>query len=63
MIFYSYSIFQEYSHWRWRDYGIIWRHPCYTNIPMIDTLNIIKDYASNNDQFTRKTAKTKGFLI
>ena len=28
----------------------------YTNIPIIDTLNIIKDYAHNDDQFARKTA-------
>ena len=28
----------------------------YMNIPIIDTLNIIKDYVSNDDQFTRKTA-------
>ena len=28
----------------------------YTNIPITDTLNIIKDYVNNNDQFTRKTA-------
>ena len=28
----------------------------YTNIPIIDTLNIIKDYVDNDDQFTRKTA-------
>ena len=28
----------------------------YKNIPVIDTLNIIKDYVNNNDQFTRKTA-------
>ena len=28
----------------------------YTNIPIIDTLNIIKDYVNNTDQFTRKTA-------
>ena len=28
----------------------------YTNIPTIDTLNIIKDYVNNDDQFTRKTA-------
>ena len=27
-----------------------------TNIPRIDTLNIIKDYVNNDDQFTRKTA-------
>ena len=27
----------------------------YSNIPIIDTLNIIKDYANNDDQFTRKT--------
>ena len=27
----------------------------YMNIPIIDALNIIKDYV-NNDQFTRKTA-------
>ena len=28
----------------------------YTNIPRVDTLNIIKDYVNNDDQFTRKTA-------
>ena len=28
----------------------------YMNIPMIDTLNIIKDYVNNDNQFTRKTA-------
>ena len=28
----------------------------YTNIPIIDTLNIIKDYVNNDDQFARKTA-------
>ena len=28
----------------------------YRNIPIIDTLSIIKDYVNNNDQFTRKTA-------
>ena len=28
----------------------------YTNIPIIDTLNIIKDNVNNDDQFTRKTA-------
>ena len=28
----------------------------YTNIPTIDTLNIIKDYVNNNDQFTLKNA-------
>ena len=28
----------------------------YTNIAITDTLNIIKDYANNDDQFTRKTA-------
>ena len=27
-----------------------------TNIPIIDTLNIVKDYVNNDDQFTRKTA-------
>ena len=26
----------------------------YTNIPIIDVLNIIKDYVNNDDQFTRK---------
>ena len=30
----------------------------YTNIPIIDTLNIIKNYVHNDDQFTRKTAIT-----
>ena len=28
----------------------------HTNIPIIDTLNIIKDYVNKDDQFTRKTA-------
>ena len=28
----------------------------YTNIPIIDTLNIIKDYFHSDDQFARKTA-------
>ena len=28
----------------------------YTNIPIIDKLNKIKDYVNNNDQRTRKTA-------
>ena len=28
----------------------------YTNIPIIDTVNIFKDYVNNDDQFTRKTA-------
>ena len=28
----------------------------YTNTRIIDTLNIIKDYVNNDDQFTRKTA-------
>ena len=28
----------------------------YGNIPIIDALNIIKDYVNNDDQFTRKTA-------
>ena len=28
----------------------------YTNIPIVDTLNIMKDYVNKDDQFTRKTA-------
>ena len=28
----------------------------YTNVPIIDTLNIIKDYVNNDNQFNRKTA-------
>ena len=28
----------------------------YTNTPIIDTLNIIKDYVNNDDQFTKKMA-------
>ena len=31
----------------------------HTNITAIDTLNIIKDYVNNDDQFTRKTAILK----
>ena len=31
--------------------------PLYTNIPIIDTLNLVKDYVNNDvDQFTRKMA-------
>ena len=30
----------------------------YTNIPIIDMLNIIKGYVNNDDQFTRKTKKS-----
>ena len=29
----------------------------YTNILIIETLNMIKDYVNNDDQFTRKTAR------
>ena len=36
----------------------------YTNIPIIDTLNIIKDYVNKDDQFTSKTAIPQtNFLI
>ena len=28
----------------------------HTNIPVIDALNIIKDYVNNDDQFTREKA-------
>ena len=35
----------------------------YTNIPMIDTLNIIKDYVNNDDKFTRKTAIPEGKFL
>ena len=31
----------------------------YKNIPIIDTLNLIKDYVNNDYQFTRKTAITQ----
>ena len=31
----------------------------YTNIPIIDTLNKIKDYVDNDDGFSRKTAIPK----
>ena len=34
----------------------------YMNMPIIDTLNIIKDYVNNDDQFTRKTATPQDFL-
>ena len=30
--------------------------PLYTNITIIDTLNITKDSVNNDDQFTRKMA-------
>ena len=35
----------------------------YTNIFIIDTLNMIKDYVSNDDQFTRKTAIPQDKLL
>ena len=35
----------------------------YTNIPIIDLLNIIKDYVNNGDKFTRKTAITQGKFL
>ena len=35
----------------------------YTNIPIIDTLSIIKDYVNNDDQFTRKTAIPQDKLL
>ena len=28
----------------------------YTNIPIIDIINIVKDYVNNDDQFTKKMA-------
>ena len=31
----------------------------YTNIPIIDMLNIIKDCVNNDDQFTKKPAITQ----
>ena len=31
----------------------------YKNIPIIDSLNITKDYVNTDDQFTRKTAITQ----
>ena len=31
----------------------------YKNIPIIDSLNITKDYVNNDDQFTRKTVITQ----
>ena len=35
----------------------------YKNIPIIDRLNIIKDYVNNNDQFTQKTAAIQEKLL
>ena len=35
----------------------------YTSIPIIDTLNIIKDYGNNDDQFTRKTTIPQGKFL
>ena len=35
-----------------------------SNIPIIDTLNIIKDYVDNDDQFTNRIAITQDkFLV
>ena len=35
----------------------------YTNIPIIDRLNIIQDYVNNDDQFTRKTALSQDTFV
>ena len=35
----------------------------YTNIAVIDTLNIIKDYVNNDNQFIRKTAIPQGKFL
>ena len=35
----------------------------YTNIPIIDTLNIIKDYVHSDDKFARKTAITQDMFL
>ena len=35
----------------------------YTNIPIIDTLNIIKDYVNNDDQFNKKAAITQDKIL
>ena len=35
----------------------------YTDIPITDTLNIIKDYVNNDDQFTRKTPIPQGKFL
>ena len=35
----------------------------YKNIPIIDTLYIIKDSVNNDDQFTRKTAITQDTFL
>ena len=34
-----------------------------TNIPIVDTLNIIKGYVNNDDQFIRKTAIPQGNVL
>ena len=35
----------------------------YTNVPIIDTLNIIKDHVDNDDQFTRKMAIPQAMFL
>ena len=35
----------------------------YANIPIINTLNIIKDYVNKDDQFTRKAAIPQDKLV
>ena len=35
----------------------------HTSIPITDTLNMIKDYVNNDDQFTRKMAMPQDNLI
>ena len=35
----------------------------YTNIPIIDTLNIMKDYVNNDDQFNKKATIPQGKFL
>ena len=35
----------------------------YTNIPIVDTLDIFKNYVNNNDQYTRKTTISQNMFF
>ena len=37
--------------------------PLYKDIPIIDTLNIIKDYVNNDDQFNKKATIPQGKFL
>ena len=56
IFYYVFQLHQKCSHWGW--WVIVWFDvtTLYTNIPIINTPNMAKNYVNNDDQFTSKTA-------